>query len=54
MSGAMSTTGPAWRFSYLRHQRSAGGTGKFAQLALIVARFCRRRVTLFFRHNGCQ
>lgn len=33
-------------FSYLRHQRSAGGTGKFAQLALI-ARFCRQRVTLF-------
>lgn len=40
-------------FGYLRHQRSASGAGKFAQLALI-ARFCRQRVTLFFRHNGCQ
>ncbi|SQI25387.1 Uncharacterised protein [Salmonella enterica subsp. arizonae] len=39
-------------FGYLRHQSGAGGAGKLAQLALIAS-FCRQRVTLFFRHNGC-
>ncbi len=36
-SGAMSTTPTGMAFSYLRHQRSAGGTGAFAQLALTSA-----------------
>ncbi len=52
-SGAMSTTDRHGVQLSPPPQRSAGGTGKFAQLALI-ARFCRQRVTLFFRHNGCR